>query len=313
MDMEGLRMAAYDPIFLAKLAVVAALYLFLPLTAITYYFFRYHRRRCEIERVLSMLDIEHRYRKAFNEGKPVLYFFGTLLYAMVVSAIGLALLAFSSELGITALPTVELRGIVFPQEGSWVVCGMSFLGAYLWGLQYLYRRYCQNDLLPAVFYGLSLRMILATAVALVLFNAAGAVGGTGEAAGGITANIWPAMALLIGMFPQRGLDWLMARVPFLRRLRAVAAEDAIRRARAARLDPASEAVRLLRRRGQGTARTQRAHGDRAGAPQASGDRHACRRHQAHAQRAATGMRIGQRRPRDRAPAECEPAARQIRR
>lgn len=205
-------MANIDPIFLAKLAVVAALYLFLPLTAISYYFFRRQRRRCEIERVFAVLNIDPAYRRAFEEERPGSYFFGALAYLSIVSLIGLTLLAFSRDLGLD-IPTIELRGVTFPQEGTWLVAGMAFLGAYLWSIQYIYRRYTQNDLLAAVYYGVSMRMVLATAVALVLYNAAGAIGGEGN--GGITANLWPAAALVIGMFPQRGLDWLTERVPML--------------------------------------------------------------------------------------------------
>lgn len=205
-------MANVESVFLAKLAVVVTLYLFLPLTAITYYFFRRQRRHCEIERVFAVLNIEPGYRRAFEEEKPGRYFFGALAYLSVVSLIGLTLLAFSRDLGIT-IPTIELRGATFPQEGTWLVAGMAFLGAYLWSVQYIYRRYTQNDLLAAVYYGVSMRMLLATAVALVLYNAAGALGGDGT--GGVTANLWPAMALVIGMFPQRGLDWLTERVPML--------------------------------------------------------------------------------------------------
>jgi hypothetical protein len=210
-------MVDFDSFFFAKLAVIGMLYVFLPLTAFTYYFFRRPRRYREIERVLDLLNIESPYRDAFKEENPAPYFFVALAYASAVSAIGLTLLAFSPELGIHALPRVELHGVEFPQEGTWLVSGVAFLGAYLWGLQYVYRRYTQNDIVPAVFYALGMRMIMATVVALVLYNAAGALTGTGEGSAGITANLWPAIALVVGMFPQRGLDWLGERVPIIAR------------------------------------------------------------------------------------------------
>ena len=38
---------------------------------------------------------------------------------------------------------------------------MAFLGAYLSGLQHIYRRYSANDLSPTLYYGLAMRIILA--------------------------------------------------------------------------------------------------------------------------------------------------------
>jgi hypothetical protein len=205
-------MAAVDPLLLVKLILLVALFLFLPLTALTYYVFRRHRRRCEIERIFSVLNIDVPYRKAFEEGQPGRYFLGAVTYTSLIAGIGLVLLFLGRDFGLTEFPSVMWREVEFPQEGSALVCGMAFLGAYLWGMQYIYRRYTQNDLVPAVYYAFSMRMVLATVTALVLYNAAGALAG-GDSGGGITANIWPALALLIGMFPQRGLDWLNERIP----------------------------------------------------------------------------------------------------
>lgn len=203
-----------NPLFLTKLVVVVVLYLFLPLTAVTYFFFRHDRRRREVERVFELIQINPEYRKAYEEEKPGRYFFLAVVYASTLAAIGLALFAFGSELGLK-FPTIDWRGAKFPEKGSELICGMAFFGAYLWGLQYIHRRYTLNDLIPAAYYGLCTRMLLAPVVALVLYNAAGAIGGIGDQKGGITPNIWPALALLLGMFPQRGIDWLTSRVPFL--------------------------------------------------------------------------------------------------
>ncbi len=60
-------------------------------------------------------------------------------------------------------------------------------------------------------------MILAAIIALVTYNGyealAGGAPASGASKGGIMSGIWPALALLIGMFPQRGLRWLMDRLP----------------------------------------------------------------------------------------------------
>lgn len=96
---------------------------------------------------------------------------------------------------------------------------MALLGAYVWGLQHVVRRYVLNDLLPSVYYALSLRMILAAITALVLYNAYAAltsVDTSSTASGGVMlSKIWPPLAFLIGTFPQRGLRWLTDRLPIL--------------------------------------------------------------------------------------------------
>jgi hypothetical protein len=211
----------------AKLIAVMVLYLFVPLTALTYYIFRRRRRTYEVERILAILHITPAYRRAYEDEKAGRYYLGAVVYASVVASLGLMLLFLGPELGVEEFPSVRLGTkpdtaadiLGFPQRGSRLIVGMAFLGAYVWGLQYVLRRYVLNDLLPSVYYGLSLRMILAASTALVLYNAYAALAGvdtSGAASGGtMTSNLWPPLAFLIGTFPQRGLRWLTDRLPIL--------------------------------------------------------------------------------------------------
>jgi len=63
-------------------------------------------------------------------------------------------------------------------------------------------------------------LIFAAVISLMIYNAYGAVAGgfvagtePGATESGITWLLWPALAFLIGMFPQRGLRWLTDRIP----------------------------------------------------------------------------------------------------
>jgi hypothetical protein len=58
-------------------------------------------------------------------------------------------------------------------------------------------------------------MILAATVALVIYNAFSSMAGAEGSNGGVTWNIWPALAFMIGTFPRRGLNWLSDRIPML--------------------------------------------------------------------------------------------------
>jgi hypothetical protein len=78
----------------------------------------------------------------------------------------------------------------------------AFLGAYLFGIQELVRRYNTFDLLPQVYSSIFVRMVVATGIVTVaaLF--------IGEGGGGTLGLI---VAFLIGMFPKRGIEWLQTK------------------------------------------------------------------------------------------------------
>jgi hypothetical protein len=214
-------------ISVSKVTLVMVLYLFLPLTALTYYVFRRRRRRYEVERIFARLHIDPAYQMAYDDERVGHYFLWAVGYASVVGTLGLMLLFLGPEMGLDEFPSVRLGAKPdtatdiprFPQQGSRLVVGMAFLGAYVWGIQHVLRRYVLNDLLPSVYYALSLRMILAAITALVVYNAYAALASvdtSGAASGGVVlSSIWPPLAFLIGTFPQRGMRWLTDRLPML--------------------------------------------------------------------------------------------------
>lgn len=199
-----------------KLLVAGVLYIFLPLTALTYSFSRRQRRVIEVNRILAMLNVDPEYAKAYLPETLSAYIWA-VGYASIIACIGLAVLFFSKEIGLMdgEFPTVVLADVEFPQKGSRIVFAMAFLGVYLSGLQHIYRRYSLNDLSPTLYYGFSMRVILAAVVAMIIYNAYSALAGGGSSDGGITGNIWPALAFLIGIFPQRGMRWLSDKIPML--------------------------------------------------------------------------------------------------
>jgi hypothetical protein len=199
-----------------KLFVAVVLYLFLPLTALAYFFSRRQRRIIEVNRMLTILNVDPTYAKAYEPDSLSSYMVA-VSYASIISCIGLVLLFFSREVGLANgdFPTVTMSNVEFPQPGSRIVFAMAFLGVYLSGLQHIYRRYAANDLSPTLYYGFSMRVIFAAVVAMVIYNAYSALSGGDQADGGITGNIWPALAFLIGTFPQRGMRYLSDKLPML--------------------------------------------------------------------------------------------------
>ncbi len=100
---------------------------------------------------------------------------------------------------------------LFPVQRSWLMFGMGFLGGYLWGIQYVFRRYADDDLAPGVYHALAIRMMLAGTLAVVMYNAYDALATNPVSNGG---KVWPALAFVLGMFPQRGISWISEHVPF---------------------------------------------------------------------------------------------------
>jgi hypothetical protein len=210
-----------DHNLIAKIIVVAVMCLFLPLNTLTYYLFRRYRRRFEVERILEILPLYPKYEaylKAYRDETSGRYFLWSVSYALVVSCLGLMLLFLSGAFFLPSeFPSIVLDpsepNIRFPAAGSRLIAGMAFLGAYIWGVQYILRRYALNDLVPDVYYNFAMRMILSALIAVVLYNAYSAI--VDNSGPGLTSKVWPVLALMIGMFPQRGLRWLTERLPLI--------------------------------------------------------------------------------------------------
>lgn len=83
----------------------------------------------------------------------------------------------------------------------------TFIGGYLWSVQYLIRRVANFDLSPLSFYRCLLRIILGLAVMATLYN---------SAIFGSDSKIIVALAFLVGVFPTLFIDYMIAKFPSLR-------------------------------------------------------------------------------------------------
>jgi hypothetical protein len=198
-----------EPLTAARLAILLVLILFLPLSALTYQLFRSHRKKAKIERFMDLLKVREYEQKKYLEIRTGPYLCISVSYATLVAALGLTILLFGDQMGFDQTSQDPQQ---FPVARSWLIFGMGFLGGYLWGIQYVFRRYADDDLTPGVYHALAIRMMLAGTLAVVVYNVYENLGGkTGEE---LTGQIWPALAFVLGMFPQRGISWVYERVPF---------------------------------------------------------------------------------------------------
>ncbi len=218
METTALTAAFLTQPWVVKVAAMLVVYLFLPLSALTYYCFRRHRGERRVAHILSTLQIDENYRRIYSARNSGRFLAMSVGYCSLVSLGCLSVLFLAVELGLKEMTFVEFGtgqdAVSFPADNSFVILGMAFLGAYLWGMQYVVRRYLLDDLTPGVYFTLSMRMLMAGAVAVVIYNGYEALSGSGEPSGGIGSAVWPALAFLLGMFPQRGISWLSDRLTF---------------------------------------------------------------------------------------------------
>ena len=240
---------------IAKFIIVLLLVSYLPLITYSFYKSSYEHRDKEIDLLIERVGLERSFAElhgSINQGWHLIL---ATIFASFVSFVGLSTLFFSYDVDILYKPNLLLGGIhvttlisaddnlitdntpkdlvdvikankdsifVYQQQALFVF-GMSFLGAYLWGLQYFARRYLMNDLVPGAFYHFAIRMIFSAIIALLIYHSSDLIGDSHlanpdesktNAAISFSAAL-PAIAFFVGMFPQRGVKWLGSKLSFM--------------------------------------------------------------------------------------------------
>lgn len=205
-----------------RVTVVVVLMLFIPFTAVSFYVVRRDVRRRQLRedcRALG-LDYEHYYHIYKRETRES-HFLYAVCFTSVVTLLGLTAVMLGIELELNETPNLLLLGafeggsaeaVATYQTGTLLFFGMAFLGAYLWGLQHILHRYYTSDLVPGVYYGLGTRMIFAAIIALMIYHMLPDVADPGGGDGSIGSSFLPALAFMIGIFPQRALQYLTDRL-----------------------------------------------------------------------------------------------------
>lgn len=208
---------------------------FLPVCAFTYYAYRIGQRKLEVKRILRILDITSEYREIYVHDIGRMHFGVSVLFTMSIATAGLSALLLSSELGLADHPSLLLSGVQLTnltcppgspclkayQHGALLAFGLGFLGAYIWGLMGIFRRYSMNDLMPIAFYHFGLRMLLSSFLALLIYHAVGGFSGATPNPGQDPMILSPTSdgililtVFLVGMFPQRGIRWMTNKIGF---------------------------------------------------------------------------------------------------
>ena len=215
-----------------KLSLLASFVIFIPISAACYYYSRHTQRNTEVQRYLDILRIKN--AELFRHQHPVTSLSVAVFFLTFISICFWALVLFGADSELTKTPNYFLGGIATIglnadteadtisqyQSGALLTFNMAFMGAYLWGIQNISRRYSMNDLIPAAYYNIGIRMIFAGILALVFYHLSKIMPGIMATMFSPPADdppvevnnsahmLMPVVAFLIGMFPQRGLKWL---------------------------------------------------------------------------------------------------------
>lgn len=220
--------------FTTKIALLISFVIFIPISAACYFYSRHTQRNTEVQRYIDILKIKN--VELFQHQHPLVSLSVAVFFLTFLSACFWSLIFFGEASELIKSPNYLFGGaatigldesadsdkIIRYQSGALLTFSMAFLGAYLWGIQNISRRYTMNDLIPAAYYNVGIRMIFAGILALVFYHLSkvtpdllGTLLGNpadAEVEQKVTANstsmLMPIIAFLIGLFPQRGLKWL---------------------------------------------------------------------------------------------------------
>jgi hypothetical protein len=188
---------------------IAVMVVFMPLTAISFLHYRLPKKQKEFDRIIKSLDatehgvevdsfvIDTEY-KGSDYLLPVLFvtLFSSLGFYILLAGNALVLFKAVAWVNLASGNAVEMSF-----RTSLVACGFAFLGAYVWSIQYIFRRMVTLDLPPGAYYSVATRLVFSSFLILIYSHFTYA--GLDE-----LSTALPVIAFLTGIFPERLLSWL---------------------------------------------------------------------------------------------------------
>lgn len=187
---------------LMYLAILLGVIGLFPVSYLTYRAFGEPVRRQRLKndfRLLGLVDeaeLEDTVEKLYRDTYNPLQFVAYIALILVVSLTMLLLYRYRAGVGVVDAAT--LSSMFY-----------ALLGAYVFGVQQLVRRYSTMDIQPQLYSAVLMRMIVAVGVVFVAATVITAGGGEIAADDPAQAAGWAAvLAFLIGLFPSEGLRWI---------------------------------------------------------------------------------------------------------
>lgn len=206
--------------------LIALLTCFMPLTAISFLHFRLPRIQDDFHETMRALNIDNKGKEAFSglfvQNESSSDYLLPIFFISLFSMFGFYMLTANNALvlfnGMEWIKAAGDTGLIIDNAANAGVKGLSetpdyrrgvvavsmaFLGAYVWSIQYIFRRMITLDLPPGAYYSVGSRMVYSAFLAIIvehfIFNAGNFV---------ILQNQIVAVSFLIGIFPSRALNWM---------------------------------------------------------------------------------------------------------
>jgi alpha-beta hydrolase superfamily lysophospholipase len=204
-----------------KFVLVVILSGFIPVTIAAFLRFRRIKKTDEFSRVVQMLNITDT-EADFARDRVAEQYAGNnyvlpVSFAWIFSLLGFFALLFGADLVaqhhgkanflLTGLRTGDSEVLQAQRYQSMVVLTLAFCGAFLWSMQNMLRRLSAGDLTPTVYFNAGIRMTLAPMLALMVSHVVAPT-----PAGSMSGSLLPALAFLVGFFPNTALQYLKERV-----------------------------------------------------------------------------------------------------
>lgn len=211
----------FTPSIIMKVCGVMVLTSFIPLSALSFYLYRLPKKEKEYNKIKEMLDLKEteaslQIPTVKDEYTSIDYTL-PIVFATFLCLLGSTALLLGMELKIANTPSIIFSGItsgnktntvIAYQQQSLLVIGMSFIGAYIWSIQNIFRRLVTIDLPPGAYYNVGIRIIFSVLVALMLHHFLAAIPSKDY-----TEGMLPVIACLTGMFPERAIHYLKEKIP----------------------------------------------------------------------------------------------------
>lgn len=172
-----------------------------PLSVVAYHFFQRDRRFQELKDDYEMLGVESekfdRLEKVYYRPPRI------LLMSSIAQFILPTLLTILGTLIIfnPSIDFIEHQEIVIP------ALGYGFLGAYIYSLQLIYRRYTTLDLQPSVYFLCTVTLIAGFAFNYTASTIFAGFASTNSGPPGIEVRVFPIVAFALGYFPRLAIRW----------------------------------------------------------------------------------------------------------
>lgn len=194
--LEVLPPILYFPCFL--MLILSSIF---PISALAYRIFQTGKRKQELKEDFDLLGINDKKLEDKYEGpayKILLSSVAHFILPVLLTILGtfILFLGFLTE----SIPGLKAPEIVVR------ALGYGFLGAYLFSIQLIYRRYTTLDLHPNVYMLCALTLISGFAFNYTAFTIISGLG-TGNNQGGVEAGVFAIVAFSLGYFPMLAIGW----------------------------------------------------------------------------------------------------------